>query len=51
MKYAIIFNFSPTQWIIGIALGKKDFKKSNNNNNNKNKKQKKAHAWVNLHID
>lgn len=27
MKYAIIFNFSPTQWIIGIALGKKDFKK------------------------
>ena len=27
MKYAIIFNFSPTQWIIGIDLGKKDFKK------------------------
>ena len=40
MKYAILFNFSPTQWIIGIDLGKKDFKKSNNNKN-KNKKQKK----------
>ena len=41
MKYAMIFNFSATQWIIGIDLGKKDLKKSNNNNNNKNKKQKK----------
>ena len=27
MKYAIIFNFSATQWIIGIDLGKKDLKK------------------------
>ena len=39
MKYAIIFNFSPTQWIIGIDLGKKDFKKKQQQQQQQQQKQ------------
>ena len=42
MKYAIIFNFSPTQWIIGIALGKKDLKKKQQQQQQQKQETKKS---------